>query len=167
MCICTLSPPDREEQLRAKGLDPSQYRDSSNSLEERGLNLDLEVSHSEVATTTTNVVSQGQTTMGENSRVLRPEQSQTTTELRDRFIQEDSEAKGNGVGNRGGIIRGSSRLTVTGGIVNKDYPSSTPVPPSLGVPIVTHSKRHQDGTFTSVSIIIRLHVLIYCSELSL
>lgn len=137
MCICTLSPPDREEQLRAKGLDPSQYRDSSNSLEERGLNLDLEVSHSEVATTTTNVVSQGQTTMGENSRVLRPEQSQTTTELRDRLIQEDSEAKGNGVGNRG---RGSSRLTATA-----DYPSSTPVPPSLGVPIVTHSKRHQDG----------------------
>ena len=108
--------PYREEQLRAQGLDPSQFRDS-NSFEEGALHLDLECG---IPSETTATASHGQTT---------EEGSRTTV---------DARVGGVGVAGGGCDVGDKDK--------DKDTPSSTPLPPSLGVPIVTHSKGSKEGT---------------------
>lgn len=114
----------REEEMRAQGLDPAQFRDSS-SVEERTLRLDLlGITHSEAETTT-----RGEHISRESSRSGRSGQQTNGT----------SEAVGLGGGKSAG-------LDVCGvGDKDKDAPSSTPLPPPLGVPIVTHSKGRKEG----------------------
>ena len=122
----------REEEMRAQGLDPAQFRDSS-SVEDRTLRLDLlGITHNEVEPTT----------RGECiSRDSRQNGQQTNG---------TSDAVGLG-GGKSKLIAGLGASDVCGvGDKDKDTPSSTPLPPPLGVPIVTHSKGRKEGVYTIV-----------------
>ena len=107
---------DREEKLREQGLDPEQFREgSSSSLEEARLELDLP--HSEL--TTTAPAATATATAATSGQVTLGEQTQASS-----------------VSSRGWGVAGGA---------GPEGLSSTPLPPCLGVPIVTHSKGNKEG----------------------
>ena len=125
----SLSP--REEKLRAQGLDPDQYKDTD-STEGRNLRLDLAGGpHCEATTTAATTDSSG----AQITVVGRPDHPQAASSHSDPLRNEG---------------RSAGATVVSGGMDEKDAPSSTPLPPSLGVPIVTHAKRNQEGRCTIV-----------------
>ena len=121
----------REDKLRAQGLDPAQFQDnsSSSSLEEARLVLDLTQSQTATPTTTPTTATppapatstRGQVTMGDKPQ--------------------------SAAGSRGGRVAGGEEV---GGGERDEGVSSTPLPPALGVPIVTHSKGSREGMPTCV-----------------
>lgn len=115
--------------MRAQGLDPAQFRDSS-SVEDRTLRLDLlGITHSEVEPTT-----RGECIPRESNR--NGQQTNGTSDT------SDGKSK---------LIAGFGATDVCGvgdKDKDKDAPSSTPLPPPLGMPIVTHSKGRKEGMYT-------------------
>lgn len=146
----------REEEMRAQGLDPAQFRDSS-SVDDRILRLDLLGSDIESTTTSTRG--------GErNSRESR--QDYTAGQQ----VNGNSDTVGLGNGGKSTLIAGFGTSDVCGvEDKDKDTPSSTPLPPPLGMPIVTHAKGRKEGMYT----VLTLHMLSFCmvftncSEISL
>ena len=121
----------REEQLRAQGLDPSQFRESS-SFDERCLRLDLGCGIPRETTAT-----HGQSTEDSRTAVAGMPQTSHMDTVGVRGGRRTAvELSGVGVGDVGDKDKDK----------DKDTPSSTPLPPSLGVPIVTHSKGSKEGT---------------------
>ena len=141
---CTSSLTYREEQLRAQGLDPSQFRESS-SFNERCLHLDLECG---IPRETSATATRDQST--EDSRTAVDGQPQTSHV--DTVGVRGGRPAAGGVGVGGGC-------DVGGKDKDKDTPSSTPLPPSLGVPIVTHSKGSKEGNDTPYTCRCIIHYL--------
>ena len=124
--------------MRAQGLDPALFREnsSSSSLEEPRWVLDI--AHSEAGMNTTPLhtatATRGQVSLGG---------LQTATGSRGGSVAGAGSRGGSvaGAGSRGGSVAGGKDVWEGDG----DGVSSTPLPPALHVPIVTHSKGHREG----------------------
>ena len=145
--------------MRAQGLDPAQFREnsSSSSLEEPQWVLDI--AHSETGTSTT----PPHTATATHGQVSRGDGLQTATGSRGGGVA-GAESRGGGVagaGSRGwGVAGGKGRKEFWEG---DEGVSSTPLPPALHVPIVTHSKGHGEGVKSSLPhpTIYAVHLYIY------
>lgn len=116
--------------MRAKGLDPGQFRDPEEDIGHRDLRLDLPP---------------------EGAKGKETEESAAAS----RVGQSSS-----GAGKPSVTLQKGTREVAAVVMEDKDTPSSTPLPPPLGVPIVTHSKSHKEGIYTYVHIYAHLYMCV-------
>ena len=117
--------------MRARGLDPGQFRDPEEDIGHKDLRLDL------------------------------PPEGAKGRETEESAVASRAGQRGSGAGKPSATLqRGTREVTAAVAVEDKDTPSSTPLPPPLGVPIVTHSKSHKEGTCmycTCMCILMHLH----------